>query len=152
MGGFEKYSRPDSIIYHGDCLRALQDIADASVDLVFADPPYNIGKKFGARLEGSLMNEYGCEKCGSSEAWEAVASISIEAYLIAGAPPGSGIMESIGMGRQSLKYDWRKDRKPGAHWSTGFHVGIHDSSMPDRSFRRSRSRAAEFKHWVTHFP
>jgi adenine-specific DNA-methyltransferase len=31
----------------GDCLRLLPTIADESVDLVFADPPYNIGKQFG---------------------------------------------------------------------------------------------------------
>jgi adenine-specific DNA-methyltransferase len=36
-----------STIYHGDCLQALAAVDDASVDLVFADPPYNIGKKFG---------------------------------------------------------------------------------------------------------
>lgn len=31
----------------GDSLKALESIPDESVDLVFADPPYNIGKKFG---------------------------------------------------------------------------------------------------------
>jgi adenine-specific DNA-methyltransferase len=34
-------------IYQGDCLVVLQDIPDSSVDLIFADPPYNIGKRFG---------------------------------------------------------------------------------------------------------
>ena len=34
-------------IYHGDCLEVLKSIDDESVDLVFADPPYNIGKQFG---------------------------------------------------------------------------------------------------------
>jgi site-specific DNA-methyltransferase (adenine-specific) len=34
-------------LYHGDCFDCLQDVADESVDLIFADPPYNIGKKFG---------------------------------------------------------------------------------------------------------
>lgn len=34
-------------IYHGDTLNVLREnIPDASVDLVFADPPYNIGKQF----------------------------------------------------------------------------------------------------------
>jgi adenine-specific DNA-methyltransferase len=47
MNNIEKYSGPHCTIYHGDCLIALQEMADASVDLVFADPPYNIGKKFG---------------------------------------------------------------------------------------------------------
>ncbi len=45
-------SRTDSLsdglttIYHGDCLRILENIPDESVDLIFLDPPYNIGKKF----------------------------------------------------------------------------------------------------------
>lgn len=34
-------------IYNGDCLEILRLIEDGSVDLIFADPPYNIGKKFG---------------------------------------------------------------------------------------------------------
>jgi adenine-specific DNA-methyltransferase len=47
MNDFTKFANQDAIIYHGDCLRALSDIPDESVDLVFADPPYNIGKLFG---------------------------------------------------------------------------------------------------------
>lgn len=31
----------------GDSLKVLDLIPDESIDLVFADPPYNIGKKFG---------------------------------------------------------------------------------------------------------
>lgn len=33
-------------IYHGDCIKILQEIPDESVNLIFADPPYNIGKNF----------------------------------------------------------------------------------------------------------
>ena len=47
MDKFEKYTSPDATIYYGDCLTALLDVPDESVDLVFADPPYNIGKRFG---------------------------------------------------------------------------------------------------------
>jgi adenine-specific DNA-methyltransferase len=43
----EKYFDRDTTIYHGDCLVAMHDIPDNSVDLIFADPPYNIGKLFG---------------------------------------------------------------------------------------------------------
>jgi DNA modification methylase len=31
-------------IFQGDCLNVLPSIADESIDLIFADPPYNIGK------------------------------------------------------------------------------------------------------------
>lgn len=47
MEKFEKYVSSDTTIYQGDCLEVLQSIDNESVDLIFADPPYNIGKQFG---------------------------------------------------------------------------------------------------------
>ena len=42
-----KYGNNNHIIYHGDSIDILRTkINDASVDLIFVDPPYNIGKKF----------------------------------------------------------------------------------------------------------
>ena len=35
-------------IFHGDCLDIMSQLPAQSVDLVFADPPYNIGKTFGS--------------------------------------------------------------------------------------------------------
>lgn len=46
-GALEKYHIDNAIIYHGNCFDALQQIPDSSIDLIFADPPYNIGKQFG---------------------------------------------------------------------------------------------------------
>jgi len=44
----EEFTDRDSTIYHGDCLAVLEEkIPNDSVDLIFADPPYNIGKSFG---------------------------------------------------------------------------------------------------------
>ena len=37
----------ENIFYNEDCLLALKDIKDKSIDLIFADAPYNIGKDFG---------------------------------------------------------------------------------------------------------
>ncbi len=34
------------VIYHGDALEALKSVESESVHLIFADPPYNIGKDF----------------------------------------------------------------------------------------------------------
>ncbi|MEM7038731.1 MAG: site-specific DNA-methyltransferase [Bacteroidota bacterium] len=34
-------------LIHGDALAVLRDLPDASVDLVIADPPYNLGKDYG---------------------------------------------------------------------------------------------------------
>lgn len=47
MNEVSKYGNGTSTIYHGDCIEVLRCIPDNSVDLVFADPPYNIGKRFG---------------------------------------------------------------------------------------------------------
>jgi adenine-specific DNA-methyltransferase len=44
--GIEKFGNEGAVIYRGDCLQVLSGLPDGSVDLIFADPPYNIGKKF----------------------------------------------------------------------------------------------------------
>lgn len=42
-----KYEKEGHVIYHGEALEVMKnEIPDGSVDLVFVDPPYNIGKKF----------------------------------------------------------------------------------------------------------
>ena len=44
----EQYDANGHIVFHGEALQTLKnEIADNSVDLIFADPPYNIGKRFG---------------------------------------------------------------------------------------------------------
>ncbi len=47
-----KYENNGNIIFHGDTLEILQSqIENNSVDLVFIDPPYNIGKDFNGRKD-----------------------------------------------------------------------------------------------------
>lgn len=36
-------------VYLGDCIELLKQLDDESVDLIIADPPYNIGKDFGPK-------------------------------------------------------------------------------------------------------
>ena len=44
---FERYEDGGHTIFHGDTLHILSsEISSGSVDLVFIDPPYNIGKRF----------------------------------------------------------------------------------------------------------
>lgn len=46
-------------IIFGDALEALDSIEDSSIDLIFADPPYNIGKNFNGHLDKwSTEDEY----------------------------------------------------------------------------------------------
>lgn len=45
------YSDNSSTIIHGDALENLKQMPSESVDLIFADPPYNIGKDFDGFVE-----------------------------------------------------------------------------------------------------
>ena len=38
-------------IFFGDVLEALKMLPDNSIDLIFADTPYNIGKNFNGKIE-----------------------------------------------------------------------------------------------------
>ena len=44
---FPQYSGENAKIFHADCLTVLAEIPKNSIDLIFCDPPYNIGKRFG---------------------------------------------------------------------------------------------------------
>ena len=45
-------------IHLGDFLEAVKGLPDESVDIVIADPPYNIGKDFGNNFDTWSMPEY----------------------------------------------------------------------------------------------
>ena len=45
-------------ILHGDALIEMRKIASSSVDVVIADPPYNIGKDFGNNIDNKSTEEY----------------------------------------------------------------------------------------------
>jgi site-specific DNA-methyltransferase (adenine-specific) len=57
------YTDHKSTIYLGNCLEVLEKIPDSSVDLVFADPPYNIGKRFGEFRDSWPTEEAYAEWC-----------------------------------------------------------------------------------------
>lgn len=39
------------LLYHADCLKLFAQIRDDSLDCVFADPPFNLGKTYGKHGE-----------------------------------------------------------------------------------------------------
>ncbi len=41
-------------LFEGNCLPVLTAIADATVDLAFADPPFNLNKDYSSKIEDSL--------------------------------------------------------------------------------------------------
>lgn len=44
-------------LYEGDCLDVMRSIPDGSVDLVFADPPFNLAKDYPSGINDSLKDE-----------------------------------------------------------------------------------------------
>jgi adenine-specific DNA-methyltransferase len=50
-------------IIHGDACEALKEIPNESIDLIFADPPYNIGKNFNGHLDKWATEEDYLEWC-----------------------------------------------------------------------------------------
>jgi site-specific DNA-methyltransferase (adenine-specific) len=52
------FGNSDHKIYQGDAIKVLQNnIEDNSIDLIFVDPPYNIGKNFNGRKDKWKSNE-----------------------------------------------------------------------------------------------
>jgi len=47
----EIFGNENHKIIFGDAIEALKSLSDNSVDLIFADPPYNIGKNFNGHIE-----------------------------------------------------------------------------------------------------
>lgn len=45
---------PFGALYRGSCLDVLPGLAPESVDLIFADPPFNLGKSYGSGMDDSI--------------------------------------------------------------------------------------------------
>ena len=57
-------------IHNGDCIETLRSLPDASVDLVFADPPYNL------QLQNELLRPDQSRVDGVDDAWDQFASFA----------------------------------------------------------------------------
>lgn len=68
----EGAATPRDQILHGDCIAVMDDLTEGSVDLVFADPPYNL------QLRGELHRPDNSRVDGVDAAWDSFASF--EAY------------------------------------------------------------------------
>lgn len=44
---FEYMESDKSLVIFNDCIKTLKEMKENSIDLIFADPPYNLGKDFG---------------------------------------------------------------------------------------------------------
>lgn len=60
-------------ILHGDALELLKTLPSESVDLIIADPPYNLGKDYGNNSDSKDFDDYLCfSKAWLSEAYRAL--------------------------------------------------------------------------------
>lgn len=54
----ENYYSDKSVLLNGDCIEQLKSIPDNSIDFCFADPPYNLKKKYESWDDGIDIQEY----------------------------------------------------------------------------------------------
>ncbi len=50
-------------LYQGDCMDLLQSLDDGAVDVVFADPPFNLGKSYGNAITDRLPDDEYLDWC-----------------------------------------------------------------------------------------
>lgn len=48
------FNTEHGVLFQGDCLEVLKHLKSESVDTVFADPPFNLGKHYGTKVNDSL--------------------------------------------------------------------------------------------------
>jgi site-specific DNA-methyltransferase (adenine-specific) len=41
-------------LYEADCISVMRTVASESVDLAFADPPFNLGKNYSSKIDDSI--------------------------------------------------------------------------------------------------
>lgn len=53
----EVYQSNYGVLYQGDCLNFLSLLPDCCADIVFADPPFNLGKNYGESINDKMKDE-----------------------------------------------------------------------------------------------
>lgn len=53
------------VLYQGDCLDLFASIPDGSIDVIFGDPPFNLGKDYGAGISDSLATREYLDWCAT---------------------------------------------------------------------------------------
>ncbi len=66
MSGSIKNSIPVDVVLEGDCAEVMKSLPDESVDLVFADPPYNL------QLSGELHRPDNSRVDGVDNDWDQI--------------------------------------------------------------------------------
>lgn len=51
------FSTELGILFEGDCLKLLPFVCDEAIDTVFADPPFNLSKEYGSKVNDNRTDE-----------------------------------------------------------------------------------------------
>ncbi len=57
IAALQKYTTSRGVVFNADCLKVLPKIEDASVDTIFADPPFNLDKQYGKKVNDNLSDK-----------------------------------------------------------------------------------------------
>ncbi len=63
ISSFQAHSTTRGVLFNGDCLEIFPFIHDETIDTVFADPPFNLAKKYGAKVNDDLPDTDYIEWC-----------------------------------------------------------------------------------------
>ena len=55
---FEAFRTCWGVLYKGNCLDILPHIEDGTVDTVFADPPFNLAKEYGEKVNDDIPDQF----------------------------------------------------------------------------------------------
>jgi site-specific DNA-methyltransferase (adenine-specific) len=59
------YTTNQGVLFSGDCLKILKNIKKNQIDTIFADPPFNLGKKYGSNTNDSIPDSEYLKWCKS---------------------------------------------------------------------------------------
>ena len=51
------FTSKNGILYHGDCLDLFSQVNTDSIDLIFADPPFNLNKNYGSQTSDHVSSD-----------------------------------------------------------------------------------------------
>ena len=63
IGRWNVFSSKRGVLFNGDCLDVLPQIHDETIDTVFAAPPFNLAKQYGAKVNNDVPDEEYVEWC-----------------------------------------------------------------------------------------
>ena len=108
------------VLYHGDCLEVMSRVTAGSVDVVFADPPFNLGKDYNSsKVNDSIAEDAYLSWCRD---W-------IKAGVRVLAPGGAFYLYNLPKWNVELGHYLREEGMSFRHWIS---IDMKNSMPPRR--------------------